>query len=218
MRGEISQHPDASIGIMNSTEVNAPKHRGFAIMSIILGAIGWFASFELLTEYIKTLQNSDYIPNCSVSVLVTCGPNMGSWQGSLLGFSNTVIGVTAFVAPIAVGVAMLAGARFASWFWWLYRLGLLAGVVFVFWLAYQSIFSLGTLCPWCMVVWSVMIPLFFFTLFTPEAQGFAPGSRARDGGVAQLASWAWVFVLISYLIIGAVAQFQLDWFSEFGRP
>lgn len=218
MRGVISQPESTSIGTMKSTEVSPQNYRGFAIMSIILGAVGWFASFELLTEYIKTLQNPGYIPNCSVSVLVTCGPNMGSWQGSLLGFSNTAIGVTAFVAPIAVGVAMLAGARFAAWFWWIYRLGLLAGVVFVFWLAYQSIFALGTLCPWCMVVWAVMIPLFFFTLFAPEARGFAPGDVAHHNGVAQIASWAWVFVLVSYLLIGAVAQFQLDWLAEFSRP
>lgn len=203
---------------MSSTEVNPRSYRGFAIMSIVLGAIGLFAAFELLTEFVKTLQAPGYIPNCNVSVLVTCGPNMGSWQGSVFGFSNTIIGVAAFVAPIAVGVAMLAGARFASWFWWLYRAGLLFGIGFVFWLAYQSIFMLGTLCPWCMVVWTATIPLFFFSLFTPEAQGFAPGSTPRGGAVAQLASWAWVFVLVAYLLIAAVAQFQLNWFAEFGRP
>ncbi|MBN9612607.1 MAG: vitamin K epoxide reductase family protein, partial [Actinobacteria bacterium] len=132
---------------------------GFAVFSILLGILGWFASFELATEYIKKLKEPGYIPNCSVSKLVTCGPNMDSAQGSLFGFSNTILGLAAFVAPIAVGVALLAGARFASWFWGLYQVGLLLGFVFVCWLQYQSFFSLGTLCPWCMVVWTAMIPL-----------------------------------------------------------
>lgn len=202
---------------MSATEVRPQKDRGFAIVSIILGAIGLFASFELATEYIKTLQQPDYIANCEISILVTCGPNMDSAQGSLFGFSNTIIGLVAFVAPILVGVAMLAGARFAAWFWALYRVGLALGTVFVFWLFYQSVFYIGTLCPWCMVVWTVMIPLFFFTAFRPEARGYSNASPGASKALAALNSWAWVFVLVSYLVIAAVAQFQLDWFAEFSR-
>lgn len=202
---------------MSATEAHAPRNRGFAIVTILLGAIGLFASWELATEYIKTLQEPAYIPNCELSVLVTCGPNMDSWQGSLFGFSNTLIGLMAFVAPIVVGVAMLAGARFAAWFWWAYRAGLALGTVFVFWLFSQSVFALGTLCPWCMVVWTVTIPLFCFTAFRPEAEGYVPASPAKQRAFAAVNSWAWVLVLVSYLVIAAIAQFQLDWFAEFSR-
>ncbi len=202
---------------MTNTDIAPSKSTGFAILSIVLGAVGLFASFELATEYIRTLQNPDYVPNCAVSVLVTCGPNMGSWQGSLFGFSNTILGIAAFAVPILIGVALLAGARFASWFWWGYRAGLLLGVVFVFWLAYESIFRLGTLCPWCMIVWTVTIPLFFSTLFRPEAKGYVQTSPGVQRSFAALNSWVWVLVLLSYLIIAAVAQFQLNWFAEFSR-
>ncbi|UOQ61046.1 vitamin K epoxide reductase family protein [Leucobacter rhizosphaerae] len=189
----------------------------FAVFSIIAGAIGWFASFELITEYIKTLNNPDYIPNCAVSVLVTCGPNMGSWQGSLFGFSNTIIGVAAFMAPILVGVALLAGATFAPWFWRVYQLGMLGGFALICWLAYQSIFSLGTLCPWCMVVWLVMIPLWWGTLFRPYASGDIPVSASTQRLFQRLLSWAWVIVLVCYVIIAFTAQLQLNWLAEFSR-
>ncbi|GAA1321110.1 vitamin K epoxide reductase family protein [Leucobacter albus] len=202
---------------MSATEVQAPRVRGFAIFTIIFGAIGLFAAFELATEYIKKLQQPDYIPNCELSVLVTCGPNMDSPEGSLFGFSNTILGLMAFVAPIAVGVALLAGARFAAWFWWLYRAGLALGTVFVFWLFTQSVFTLGTLCPWCMVVWTVMLPLFFFTAFRPEAVGYVEASPGVKKAFAAVNSWAWVLVLVSYLFIAAVAQFQLNWLAEFSR-
>ena len=200
---------------MSTSELTAPKPRGFAILTIVLGVIGLFASFELATEYIKTLQNPDYVPNCAVSVLVTCGPNMDSWQGSLFGFSNTIIGLMAFVAPIVVGVALLAGARFPAWFWWTYRIGLLLGSTFVFWLAYQSIFSLGTLCPWCMVVWTVTLPLTFFTLFRPESEGYVASTSGTQRVFNALNSWAWVLVLLAYILIGSVAQYRLNWFAEF---
>lgn len=189
----------------------------FAIFSLIAGAVGWFASFELLTEYVKTLQQPDYIPNCSVSILVTCGPNMDSWQGSILGFSNPIIGVAAFMAPMLVGAALLAGARFARWFWVTYQVGLLLGIVFIFWLFTQSVFALGTLCPWCMVVWAVMIPLFWFSLPEPYASGAVPVSEGVRAAFTQLRSWAWVAVLLCFIFIAFVAQVQLDWLAEFSR-
>lgn len=189
----------------------------FALFSLLAGAVGWFASFELLTEYIKTLQQTDYIPNCNVSILVTCGPNMDSWQGSILGFSNTIIGVAAFMAPMFVGAALLAGARFSRWFWVTYQVGLLGGIVLVFWLFSQSVYVLGTLCPWCMVVWAVMIPLFWFSLPQPYASGEVAVSSGVRAFFTQLRSWAWVCVLVCFIVIAFLAQLQLDWLAEFAR-
>ncbi len=189
----------------------------YSVFSILAGVIGLFASFELLTEYLKTLVEPDYSPNCDISVLVTCGPNMASWQGSIFGFPNAIIGVAAFMAPIIVGVALLAGATFKRWFWIVYQIGLLGGYVFVCWLQYQSIYDLGTLCPWCMVVWSVMIPLWWISLFSNWSRGLFGGSeRFRSVGTT-LTQWAWVIIVLNYIAIAAAAQFRLNWlFTEFG--
>ena len=201
--------------VMTTASAARPRTLAFALFNIVAGLIGWFASFELITEYIKTLKNPDYVPNCSVSVLVTCGPNMDSWQGSIFGFSNTIIGVTAFVAPIAVGVALLAGARFAPWFWWLYELGLLFGFGLILWLASQSIFVISTLCPWCMVVWTAMIPLWWVTVAKAGADGLLlPGDSAMRA-LKGFASWAWVAILLHFVIVATVAQLAVDWLLEF---
>lgn len=189
----------------------------YALFSILAGAIGFFASFELLTEYIKTLVEPDYDPNCNISVLVTCGPNMSSWQGSIFGFSNTIIGVAAFMVPILIGVALLAGATFSRWFWVLYQLGLLGGFVLVCWLQFQSIYNINTLCPWCMVVWAVMIPLWWVSLFSNWSQGLFGGSATFRAQGATLTQWAWVFIVLNYIAIAAASQFHLNWlFTEFG--
>lgn len=190
---------------------------GFAIFSIVAGMIGWFASFELLTEFIHKLKDPSYVPNCNISVVVSCGPNMASPQGSVFGFTNTLLGIAAFMAPIIVGVALLAGAKFAPWFWRIYQLGMLGGVSLVFWLAYQSIFSLGTLCPWCMVVWTVTIPLFWITLFRPYASGDIPVSASTRELFNKLMSWSWVIILLCYVVIAFTAQLRLDWLAEFSR-
>lgn len=203
---------------MSATAVNTTKTSvKFAVFQIVAGVIGWIASFELLTEFIKVLKDPEYIPNCSVSVLVTCGPNMGSWQGSVFGFSNTIIGVAAFMAPIIVGVAILAGARFAPWFWFAYQGGLLFGFVFIYWLSAQSVFSLGTLCPWCMVVWAVVIPLFWINVLTLNANGYTGLPERARNVFTHLLSWAWVLIFFSALIIAVYAQVQLNWFAELTR-
>jgi uncharacterized membrane protein len=183
---------------------------GLAVLLIVAGIAGWYASFDLTLEKIQTLINPDYVPTCNISPLVTCGPNMASWQGSIFGFPNPVIGVAAFVAPIVVGVAILAGARFAKWFWVLFNLGFVAGIVFVAWLMTQSIFVLGTLCPYCMVVWVVVIPMFWYVTAFNLAQGHFGNGRGSREIAALLYPWVWVLVLLSYLVIVVMAQLRLD--------
>lgn len=197
------------------TTVSRPY--GFAVFSILAGIIGWFASFQLLTERLKFLADPEYVPNCNLSVLVTCGPNMSSWQGSLLGFTNTAIGVTLFVVPIMVGVSLLARARFDGWWWMLYQLGNFMGYVFINWLFIQSVYALGTLCPWCIVVWLVMIPLWWVNILRPFAVGDIPLPGGGREVFARIYSWTWIIVLANYVILAMLAQIQLDWFSEFLR-
>ena len=180
------------------------------MLLIVAGIAGWYASFDLTLEKIQTLINPAYVPTCNISPLVTCGPNMASWQGSIFGFPNPVIGVAAFVAPIVVGVAILAGARFARWFWVLFNLGFALALVFVIWLIGQSIFVLGTLCPYCMLVWLVVIPLFWYvTAFNLKEGHF--GNRGASREIAALVyPWMWLLSLLCYLVIVVMAQVRLD--------
>lgn len=182
----------------------------FAIFLIVAGVIGWIAAFDLTLEKIETLVDPDYNPSCDISPLVQCGVNMSSAQGSVFGFPNPIIGVAAFIAPILVGVAILAGARFASWFWIAFNAGLLAGIVFVAWLISQSIFVLGTLCPYCMVVWSVMIPMFFYVTVFNLKEGHFGNSGASRQIFARIYPFTWILVLLGYLAIVVMAQLRLD--------
>lgn len=82
---------------------------------------------------------------------------MKTEQASVFGFANSLIGVGAFGALTAIGMALLAGAQFKRWFWWLVQVGMIAGAVFVHWLVFQSLYVIGSLCPYCMTVWVVVI-------------------------------------------------------------
>lgn len=188
----------------------AARPRILPIFLIIACAIGFLASWELTIAKIQTLVNPDTNLSCDFSVLVQCGRNLESWQGAVFGFPNPLLGLGGFVAPIAVGVAMLAGARFARWFWMLFNLGVAGAFAFVCWLIYQSIFDLGTLCPWCMVVWSVTIPLFWAVTFYNLSVGNIPvGERARRF-FATAYAWVPLITLVSYLVVAVIAQVRLD--------
>src|SRR5690606_32922238 len=132
---------------------------------------GWYASFALTIDKFLLLENPTADLDCNFSLLVQCGANLNSWQGAVFGFPNPLIGLGGFVAPIAVGVGLLAGARFARWFWIAFNVGVLGALAFVIWLIGQSIFVLGTLCPWCMLVWSVTIPMFWAVTLRNLAEG-----------------------------------------------
>jgi uncharacterized membrane protein len=181
-----------------------------ALLLIVGGAIGWYSAFALTLDKIAVLTDPTTEIGCNFSLIVQCGKNLGSWQGSLFGFPNPLIGLACFVAPIAVGVGLLAGARFARWFWILFNLGLAAALAFVVWLLSQSIFVLGTLCPWCMVVWAVTIPMFWaVTLFTLSSGVFpVPAGARRFFGRAY--GWVPFITVASYLVIAVAAQLRLD--------
>ena len=113
---------------------------------------------------------------------------------------------------IAVGVGMLAGARFSRWFWLLFNAGMLGALGFVVWLISVSIFVLGTLCPWCMVVWSVTIPMFWVLTLRNAREGVF-GERLRGPGRALL-MWVVPITVFCYLTVALLAQIQLDLFRN----
>lgn len=184
-----------------------------AVFFIIASAIGLLAAFVLLIEKLHILEFPGSKASCDFGLVVQCGKNLASWQGSLFGFPNPTIGLIAWPVVMATGVAILAGAHFAKWYWRSFNIVALAALGFVIWLIWQSIFFLGTLCPWCMVTWSVVIPLFWVsTLWNLKHGMWTSNERAREIG-GRLLGWSPTIVLASYLVIALIAQVQLDFLS-----
>lgn len=182
----------------------------YAVLLILLGAIGWFAAFTLTVEKFEALANPGAALGCDFSLLVQCSANLDSWQGSLLGFPNPILGLAGWVAPMAVGVALLAGARFDRWFRIAFNVGVAAALGFVIWLISQSVFVLGTLCPWCMLTWSVTIPLFWLVTLRNLREGVLPSSERVRRAAAAAYGWIPFITVACYLIIATIAQLRLD--------
>ncbi|WP_371503585.1 vitamin K epoxide reductase family protein [Allokutzneria sp. NRRL B-24872] len=142
------------------------------------GVLGTAASFALVIEKFLLLANPFHIPSCTLDAVLSCGSVMRSPQAELFGFPNPVLGVIAFPVVTTLGVVLLAGARLPRWVWTGLQAGATLGVVFVHWLMIQSMYDIRALCPYCMVVWAVTIPIFWYTTVHNMDRGYLGRLRA----------------------------------------
>lgn len=189
-----------TIVVTNRSKEAKPSWGVLTVVLIIGGTTGWIASTALLVERIRTLQNPEVTLSCDISPFVSCGALFDRWQASLLGFPNPVIGVAGFVAPMVVGLALVAGASFAPWFWRLFVVGHFGAWLFVTWLFAQSTFVIGVLCPYCLVVWAATIPLWWTTLVMSLANGQWGDGRLRAVGQSSR-PFTVVFIFANYAVI-----------------
>lgn len=178
----------------NDDFVDSPS-KSFAWYSILFGILGWFAAFSLTLERLHVAADPNATLSCDMNIFISCKSVMLTEQARLFGFPNPLIGLAGFVAPIAVGVAVLAGGRFKSWFWRIYLIGLSMGFVFVLWLFTQSTYVIHVLCPYCMVAWIAMIPLFWKTFIWAGAEGVIDVPVRAVGWFVRAQDFTWLFTL-----------------------
>ncbi len=148
---------------------NGPKSEGTKLDSylpwilLIAGLIALLASLMLSIEVFDRLKNPKLVPICNLSPVLSCTSVADSPQSHAFGFPNYFIGIAAYAALAMIGLAMLAGAKFKIWFWRLIEAGLFFSVLFITWLQFQSLYRIGALCIFCMIVWAATIPIFWYT-------------------------------------------------------
>lgn len=201
------------VALFTLSVIRMPRGRtdtGLGLFLVVAGMIGFFAAMRLTVDKVGTFIDPSTAPSCNVSVLVQCGKNLESWQGSLFGFPNPLVGVGGWTAVIMVGIMVLAGLRLGRWLWIAFNIGVAGALAFVCWLIYQSIFQLATLCPWCMATWLVTIPTFWLvTLHTLKSGHISMPERGRSFFTAAY-GWVPLLTLTSYVVIFMFAQLQLD--------
>ncbi|MBU8578858.1 MULTISPECIES: vitamin K epoxide reductase family protein [Brevibacterium] len=194
---------ESPAAVRPSPELAVPvfaRHVPFAVVLLATGVIGWVASAILVSERLALYENPAHVTSCDINPWVSCGKVMGSWQSELFGFPNPLIGIVAFAVVITTGMALLAGAQLARWYWIGLQIGVSLGSVFVIWLWSQALFDLYLLCLYCMIVWAAMIPLVLLLTIRNLVHGAIP---APAGLVRFTADWAGTLVALTYLAVAA---------------
>lgn len=195
-------------GTVDSIRSDSRRSIPTAVTLLATGALGLIASIALTLDKFTLLENPVADLNCNFSVLIGCSANLNSDQGEVFGFPNPILGLMYWSAIIAIGVGLLAGARFAWWFWMLLTLGAGAALALVVWFIAQSIFVLGVLCPWCMLTWAATIPLFVVVLLQTLSSEPLPASVRRVAAASY--PWTPLITVVCYLLVAVLAQLRLD--------
>ena len=196
----------------------AAPGRALAWWLLTGGLFGLAAAFVLAVEKYALLADPAYVPTCSLNPILSCGSVMASAQAEAFGFPNPLLGVAGFPIVAATGAVLLAGGRLAEWFWAALQVGVSAAVVFVHWLMFASLYRIEALCPYCMVVWAVTIPL-FTAVTLRNLTAWAPRLPAWAGATAAVLRARHSIVLTAWflLIVAAILQrFWLYWSTLVG--
>jgi uncharacterized membrane protein len=148
------------------------REQRLGLLLLVTGLVGFTAAFVLTVEKFWLLTNPFYMPSCTVNATVSCGPVMTS-----------PLGIAGFAVVATTGAALLAGGRLAGWYWAGLQAGSSLAVVFVAWLISQSLFVIGALCPYCIVVWAVTLTVFWYVTL----RNLTAHRRPRVGGLVEFA-------------------------------
>ncbi|WP_298444622.1 vitamin K epoxide reductase family protein [Gordonia sp. (in: high G+C Gram-positive bacteria)] len=175
---------------------------------LVCGVLGMAASATLTIERIDLLINPANTPSCNFSPILSCGSVMVTEQARFFGFPNPLLGMPAFAVILTTAVLSVGRVQLPRWYWIGQTLGLSIGFVFVNYLAFQSIYRINALCPYCMVVWTITPILLNLSL--SRALGDGPRSRlARD------LSWMLLIVWYAIVIVCGGQRFWDYWVTLF---
>lgn len=199
MTNPVSAEPVEHAGDLSpapAREARVPAPSAWWVL--IAGVIGLVASMALTIEKFKILLDPHYVPPCNVNPIVSCGSVMTTPQASLLGFPNPLLGIIGFTVVMVTGVLAVAKVPLPQWYWIGLTVGTLIGATLVHWLIFQSLYRIGALCPYCMVVWAVTIPL----LVVLVSIVFRPALERGDSAVARvLYQWRWSLVTLWFTAV-----------------
>lgn len=178
-----------------------------AWLMVVGGVIALLAAAILIVEKVHFLQDKadgkQALLGCDLNAFVSCGGVINTPEASVFGFPNPLMGVVGWSVVVTLGVLLLAGVRFPRWIWAGLQLGVIFGISLITWLQFQSIYDIGKLCPWCMVVWTVMIPT-FVTVTAHNLRLFAP----RAAVTRFLSNWTALVVVLWYVVVISAIWFK----------
>jgi uncharacterized membrane protein len=207
---ELEAHPVTDTAV---TEANRPGGP-LAWLLVLCGLVGFIAASTLLIEKIALLEDPSYVPSCSINPILSCGSVMSTPQAEAFGFPNPIVGVAGFAVVATIGMAQLAGAQFRPWFWLGLQAGTTAGMAFIHWLIFQSLYRIDALCPYCMVVWAVTIPLFWYTTLHNVRAGNLVVAPVLRRAFHRVDEYHGVVLTVWYLAIaGLIAERFWDYWS-----
>lgn len=130
--------------------------------SMLVGSLlSLTASFVLSVEAVVLAGDPGAVLSCSVNAVINCASVALHPTAHMFGFPNSFLGLIAEPVVITVAIAGLAGVKFPRPFLFVAQIFYSLGLLFALVLLYLSMFVIGALCPWCLLVTLTTILVWF---------------------------------------------------------
>ncbi|VEI14085.1 vitamin K epoxide reductase family protein [Trueperella bialowiezensis] len=186
--------------------------RETGIVWVVASFVGMFAAFMLLLAERAYLKNPAGDLLCDINPLVGCSSWFTKWQGTLFfDVPNALWGALFFAGMVGLGLVLVTGGRMHRLLWLAASAGTTLGMVWVLWFGYQSYGVERSICPYCVVVWLAVIPLFVHVVARTLQAGHLGAGAARVGSTLVRDRWVIVGVIYGLLVIATVVAFWDVW-------
>lgn len=201
---------DAYLASHDAPRKAAPGAGEYGWVLIVAGVAGALASLQLLLSQLELEADPYANLSCDVNEILACSTFLTSWEGSLLGFSNSYLGIVGFLAMVGMGIYILVRRTLPQVIWAAMAVAAGVGLLALLWFQYTSFISAGTLCPWCLLIWAALIP------FIPQTAGQAHANLADRP--SPIWRHRWLIIAIWFLAVAAFAfvYFFDTWTFIFG--
>ncbi len=178
--------------------------------TMLLAAIPAFlAAFTLSVEKIEVVKNANVVLSCSVNAVLNCASVMKTWQSEVFGFPNSYLGIMGFAIVIAVAMGGLLRVKYSRAYLVTAQVFYGLGLLFAYWLFFQSVYVIQVLCPWCLIVTATTTIIFESLLYINLREnnfGFAHATNKKvqnfiDKGFDRLIVASWLVVLVALIFL-----------------
>lgn len=121
------------------------------IILMLFSTTGIIASLALSIERINLLKDANAVLSCSINSAFSCASVMTSPQAEILGFPNPLIGLIGFSMVFVYGLFLYFFKERNKIVDLAYFLGILGAFIFSYWLLYESVFVIKSLCIYCLL-------------------------------------------------------------------
>jgi uncharacterized membrane protein len=171
---------------------------------LLFATLSLVASFVLSYDALVLAADPNADLSCSLNSILDCAKVGVTWQAKVFGFPNAFLGMISEPVVMTIAVASLWKTRFPRWFMFTANAIYLLGVIFAYWLLFQSTFVIGALCPWCILV-TVSTTFVFWSMtqwnILEENLYLSPKWQARAlafhrGGWMTITLMAWLALVV----------------------
>ncbi len=170
------------------------------------GVIGVTAAFLQTLEKLTLLKNNDAVLTCDLNSVFSCTNVLNAWQSSVFGFPNSIMCAVLFTIFAAIALAGATGGKLTRGL----RLGIqalsLGTLGFALWFLEQSVYSIGSLCVFCIFCFAglLLVNWGWLRLNAAELPIGERGRAALARGIAKgvdIFAWFLLAALVAFVMV-----------------